>query len=109
MPEGFDLTKPNCLNKHGLQTVSTGSVRVKLHTVVQQQQPAQAPKPGSQQAKAAAAAKGGAGGGKFPFKPEVGLGKLKGVLGVSALANSETAADRVKKRLEERRRAEARG
>ena len=39
-------------------------------------------------------------------RPPPSMGSLKGVLNVSTLARTETAADRVKKRLEERRRAE---
>jgi Meckel syndrome type 1 protein len=107
IPESFDVSKPQCLNKHGLRTVSTGSVRVKINTIVQQQQPAATP---AAAAKAGAAAKGGAAAGKRgePVRrsaPE--LGSLKGVLGVNTLARSETAHDRVRKRYEERQRAAA--
>ena len=79
-------------------------MRVKINTIVQQQQPAAAPtaKPG--------AAKGAPGAGKKgePVRrsaPE--LGSFKGVLGVNTLARSETAQDRVRKRYEERQRAAA--
>ena len=100
LPPGFDMSKPSCLNRHGLQTVSTGSLRVRIHTIVQQQQPPAPPKAGVPKTK-----------GDATRKPELrksrpDMGTLKGVFNVSALARSETAADRVKKRLEERRRAE---
>jgi hypothetical protein len=108
IPEGLDVSKPQCLNKHGLQTITSGVVRMKIHTVLQQQQPPAAPK-GAQKL-GAGGLKGGAGAGGVADRlrrsaPE--MGSLKGVLGVSALARSETAADRVRKRLEERQRAAA--
>ena len=108
IPEGFDTSVPACLNKHGLRTQTTGSARVKIHTIVQQQQPPAAPKAAAQKAAGGAGAGGRAAERLRRSAPE--MGSLKGVMGVSALARSETAADRVKKRLEERRRAaEARG
>jgi hypothetical protein len=98
VPEGFDVSKPAVLNKHGLQTVTAGRVRVQIHTVVQQQQPAAA-------SKAPAKAKADATRRDFG-RPKPELGTLKGVLNVSTLARAETAVDRVKKRLDERRRLE---
>ena len=108
IPEGFDISKRQCLNKHGLQTVTTGSIHIKIHTVLQQQQPPAAPK--AAQKLAGGGKAGGAGAGSVAERlrraaPE--MGSMKGVLGVSTLARSETAADRVRRRLEERQRAAA--
>ena len=86
--------------KHGLQTATSGTLRVRMHTLVQQQQPAPA-KPQPSKAKTDAARRAEV------RRPPADLAALKGVVNISTLARAETAADRVKKRLEERRRAEA--
>ena len=44
IPEGLDVSKPQCLNKHGLQTITAGAIRMKIHTSLQQQQPPAPPK-----------------------------------------------------------------
>ena len=103
LPPNFDPSKPSCLNRHGLQTVTTGRVRLRVNTIVQQHQPPQAPK--AAQARGPQTADGAARRAQFG-RPPVSLGTLKGVANISMLGRSDTAADRVKKRLEERRRAE---
>ena len=101
LPEGFDVAnKAQCLNKHGLQTVTTGTLHLKVQTVVQQQKPpAVVPKLGAGRVSAA------------PAKPSFqragpDFGPVRGAAVVSTLARTPTAVDRVFKRLEERRRAE---
>lgn len=109
LPDGLDPSGTHCLNKHGVQTVATGRLRVRVQTMIQQHQlPAATAKAGGG-ASAAARAATAAGAARKPdlvrrSAPE--MGSLKGVLNVSTLARSETAADRVKRRLEERRRAD---
>ena len=98
LPDALDMSQPQVLNKHGLQTISSGSLQLTVHTVIQQHQPALAKGP----ARPAALAKIA----EVARRPP-DLGALRGVVGVSTLARSETAADRVLRRLEERRRAEA--
>ena len=101
LPDGFDITsQPQCLNKHGLQTVTTGMLHLQLHTVVQQYQ---TPKPAAR----------GAMGRPFSAKSmpqfqreKPGFGALKGAMMVGALARQPSAVDRVFKRLQERKRAE---
>ena len=101
LPDGFDITsQPQCLNKHGLQTVTTGMLHLQLHTVVQQYQ---TPKPAAR----------GAMGRPFSAKSmpqfqreKPGFGALKGAMMVGALARQPSAVDRVLKRLQERKRAE---
>lgn len=100
LPEGFDVMSPQCLNKHGLRTVSTGSLTLKTSTIVQQQQAPLATKPA---AKGAAADKKAADALRRSA-PE--MGSLRGVLGVNTLARSETNQDKVKRRYEERLRAQ---
>ena len=102
LPAAFDSSQASCLNKHGLQTVTTGSVRLRLNTIVQQHQP---PRPTTAAMLARQRATDGPRAQQFG-RPPPSMGSLKGVLNVSTLARTETAADRVKKRLEERRRAE---
>ncbi len=95
IPDGFELP---CLNKHGLDTVTTGRITLNARTLVQQYQPA-IMQPRTQRAEKKASER---------VRERADLGPLKGAVGVNRLGRSETAADRVKKRLEERRRAEGR-
>mmetsp|Transcript_17997 Transcript_17997/g.36276 ORF Transcript_17997/g.36276 Transcript_17997/m.36276 type:complete len:168 (-) Transcript_17997:214-717(-) len=100
IPEGFDLSTPQCLNKHGLLTTATGTLHLEVNTIIQQQQPPAAPKPPARPATTARKL-------DLARSTPADLSSLRGVVGVNALARSQTAADRVRQRLEERRRAEA--
>ena len=89
------------LNRHGLQTLSTGAVEVSVNTVLQQHQVAvravaAAALDGSAAAAAAAAA----------AKSFNANNTLRAISTARTLGASETAADRVKRRLEERRSRE---
>ena len=99
IPEGFGdgLGGKGALNRHGLQTLSTGSVEVSVNTVLQQHQiPVQPLAAGALGgADAAAAAKS--------FNAN---NTLRAISTARTLGASETAADRVKRRLEERRSRE---
>jgi len=98
LPDGFDIaTQPQCLNKHGLQTVTTGTLRLKLHIVVQQHQPPAYKGP----VRAAAASN------RPTFtRGAPDFGAVRGAAAISSLSRAPTNADKVIKRLEERRRAE---
>ena len=89
------LTSPGPHVTHAWQ----GVVHLTVHTVLQQHQP---PVPRSVARTAAAPRKA-----ELARSTPADMSSLRGVLGVSTLARSETAADKVRKRLEERRRAEA--
>ena len=86
IPAGFS---DSALNKHGLETVSSGVVVVRCQTLLQQRQQPPAPRG------ARGGAQGAAAGSKLPFRA---------IIGARALGASETAADRVRKRLDDRRR-----
>ena len=88
IPAGF---KDAALNKHGLETVSSGAVVVRCQTLLQQRQQPPAPRG----ARGGVGAQGAAAGSKLPFRA---------IIGARALGASETAADRVRKRLDDRRR-----
>lgn len=100
IPDRFDLSRPQCLNKHGLQTVTTGSIQLRVHTLIQQHQAPVTPA-------ASRLSTGGASRKPEVRKPPADLGAMRGIVGVNTLARSETAKDRVQRRLDERRRAEA--
>uniref|UniRef100_A0A6V2T2M7 Uncharacterized protein n=2 Tax=Emiliania huxleyi TaxID=2903 RepID=A0A6V2T2M7_EMIHU len=109
IPSGFDAP---CLNKYGLRTASSGYVSLRSHTLLQQQpdpsgtsasdksRPAKALNQGAIARAAAArtASPGGAARRRLP---------LRAIAGARSLGASESASDRVRKRLQERREAEA--
>ncbi len=96
IPLGFDGP---CLNKYGLQTVAAGVITLRAHTVVQQQPDlAPAGRSANMAALARATASRIADGRRAaPFRA---------VAGARTLGGAESAADRVRKRLQERRESE---
>ena len=96
LPDGFGGEDTITLNRHGLQTLSSGSVEVHVNTIVHQQQQAQLPTTSSTAGRAAAVA-------ARSFNAN---NTLRAIASARTLGASESAADRVKRRLEERRSRE---
>ena len=96
LPDGFGGEDTITLNRHGLQTLSSGSVEVHVNTIVHQQQQAQLPTTSSPAGRAAAVA-------TRSFNAN---NTLRAIASARTLGASESAADRVKRRLEERRSRE---
>ena len=97
IPTDFDGP---CLNKFGLQTRTAGTIILRVSTIMQQQklrliarQPPQPP----------------AGGDMPSSEPRRQRAPFKAIKDAHSLGASETAADRVRRRLEERSRARQAG
>jgi hypothetical protein len=99
IPAGFDGA---CLNKYGLQTATGGSVTVRTHTVLHQQ-------PDLLGGRTASGT--GAVGKGTPARATMGdairkSAPFRAIAGARTLGGAESAADRVRKRLQERRESE---
>ena len=93
IPDGFE---GSCLNKHGLSTNTSGKVQLRIDSVLQQEQEA-----------VATARPRARTGGAERAAPTVRkqLAPFKAIKDAHALGASDTAADRVRRRLEERSKA----
>ena len=93
LPDGFSGP---CLNKHGLSTNTSGKLHLRVNSVLQQEQEATTVARPSTRAASTERA---------PPSVRKQLAPFKAIKDAHALGASDTAADRVRRRLEERSKA----